>query len=563
MIRNLRLMVLLAFACLARGAPRPNIVLIMADDMGYSDIGCYGGEIQTPNIDSLAAGGVRLTQFYNTGRCCPTRASLLTGLYSHQAGVGHMTWVAENLPGYKGDLAKNTPTIAEVLHTAGYATYMAGKWHITINDQPDKPHENWPRQRGFDRFYGTIKGGGSYYDPPMLVRDMKIVTPQSDTEYRPKSYYYTDALGDQASRYITEHAEQQKDKPFFLYLAFTSPHWPLQAPEETIAKYKGKYDAGYEPIRAARFERMKQTGLIDSHWALSNAPEAWNDVDHKEWEAHNMEVYAAQVDRMDQNIGHVVDALKQTGQLDNTLILFLSDNGACAEKTGRSSNAKALADAKPPKRTDDTPAAITQPKFTRDGHPVRSGPEVVAGPEETYIAYGRDWANVSNTPFRLYKHYVHEGGISAPLIAFWPKGIDGHGVLDQQPAHLIDVMATCIELSGATFPAEQNGEKTVPLQGVSLVPAFHQHDLKRTKMLFWEHEGNRAVRDGKWKLVAVGADGPWELYDMEKDRTELHDLSKDQPDRVKAMADAWQKWAEASQVLPLNPRQVTLKSGAE
>jgi arylsulfatase len=544
-------------------APRPNILIILADDMGYSDIGCFGSEIQTPNLDALAKNGVRLTQFYNTGRCCPTRASLMTGLYPHQAGVGHMTWKAEGLPGYMGDLSKSTPTIAEVLHTAGYSTYMCGKWHITINDQPNKPHENWPPQRGFDRFYGTIKGGGSYYDPPMLVRDMKIITPWADPEYKPEHYYYTDALGDQAIRYLTEHSQQNKDKPFFMYLAFTSPHWPLHAPADTIEKYKGKYDGGYEPIRAARYNKLKELGIIDPNWALSDAPEAWSAVKHHEWESHNMEVYAAQVDRMDQNIGRVVESLKKNGQLDNTLILFFSDNGGCAENTGRFDNSKKIAQANPPKRSAETPATVTAPLFTRDGRPIRSGPKVQAGPDDSYIAYGRDWANVSNTPFRMYKHYNHEGGISAPFIAYWPKGIDGHGQLEKQPAHLIDVMATCIDLSGAKFPTEFNGEKTTELHGVSLMREFKGESLNRPTPLFWEHEGNRAIREGNWKLVALGAEGAWELYDMDKDRTELHDLAKEQPDRVKEMSEKWQKWAEASQVLPLNPRKDAMKSGAE
>ncbi len=544
-------------------APRPNILIILADDMGYSDIGCFGSEISTPNLDALAKDGVRLTEFYNTGRCCPTRASLMTGLYPHQAGVGHMTWASEQYPGYKGDLSHNTPTIAEVLHTAGYSTYMCGKWHITINDQPNKPHENWPPQRGFDRFYGTIKGGGSYYDPPMLVRDMKIITPWADPEYKPEHYYYTDALGDQAIRYLTEHAEKEKDKPFFMYLAFTAPHWPLHAPADTVEKYKGKYDEGYEPIRAGRYNKLKELGIIDPNWALSDAPEAWSAVPHKKWESHNMEVYAAQVDRLDQNVGRVVGALKKNGQLDNTLILFFSDNGGCAENTGRQSNAKKLENAKPPKRTDETPATVTVPLFTRDGRPIHSGPQAVSGPDDSYIAYGRDWANVSNTPFRMYKHYNHEGGISAPFIASWPKGIDGHGQLEKEPAHLIDIMATCIDLSGAKFPTEFNGGKTTELHGVSLIPEFHGQPLNRSYPLFWEHEGNRAIREGKWKLVALGADGAWELYDMDTDRTELHDLSKEQPDRVKEMSEKWQKWAEASQVLPLNPRKEAMKSGAE
>jgi arylsulfatase A-like enzyme len=536
-IRPLMLSVVSALACAGpvAGAPvqppsthstPPNIVIIMADDMGYSDAGCMGGEIATPNIDRLAAQGMRFTQFYNTSRCCPTRASLLTGLYPHQAGVGHMTWKQLDLPGYRSDLSHDTPTIAELLKPAGYATYMVGKWHLTINDTAEKPKDNWPRQRGFDRYYGTIKGSGSYYDPPMLVRENQKITPATDKEYKPKHFYYTDAIADQSSRFIAEHRQTQGDKPFFLYVAFTSPHWPLQAPEETIAKYKGKYDGGYEPVRAARFERMKMIGLIDPRWEISPQPEEWSKQKDKAWEARCMEVYAAQIDRMDQGIGKIVETLRAFGQLDNTLILFLQDNGACAETTGRT-------------------------KSERKG--TRGGVGVMPGAEDTFLAYGQNWANVSNTPFREYKHFVHEGGISTPLIACWPKGIARHGDFEPQPGHLIDIAPTCLELAGATFPAQFNGHATTVLQGVSLTPALHGEPLARSKPIFFEHEGNRAMRDGKWKLVAKGAKGPWELYDMETDRTELHDLASKEPQRVEKMSAAWQKWAEETQVLPLRP----------
>ena len=317
-------------------------------------------------------------------------------------------------------------------------------------------------------------------------------------------------------------------KPFFLYVALTSPHWPLHAPAEEIAKYKGKYDGGYEPIRAARFARMKTLGLIDPKWDLSPAPESWSQQSDKAWEARCMEVYAAQIDRMDQGIGRIIDALKASGQLDNTLILFLQDNGACAEPRGRT-------------------AGDAVPKGTRGGVGVMPG-----GPD-TFIAYGRNWANVSNTPFREYKHWVHEGGISTPLIANWPKGISRHGELERQPGHLIDLMPTFIELAGAAFPQQFNGKATRPLHGVSLLPAFRGGTLARQQPIFFEHEGNRAVRDGKWKLVAKGAKGAWELYDIDADRTEMHDLASQEPDRVKAMSQKWQTWAEATHVLPLNP----------
>jgi arylsulfatase len=513
----------------APSAPaRPNIVIIMADDMGYSDAACFGGEIPTPNIDRLAAHGVRFTQFYNTARCCPTRASLMTGVYPHQAGVGHMTWKQLDLPGYRSDLSHDTPTIAEVLKPAGYAAYMVGKWHLTINDTGDKPKDNWPRQRGFDRYYGTIKGSGSYYDPTMLVRENTPISPTTDPEYQPEHYYYTDAIADQSARYITEHHQGQGNKPFFLYVAFTSPHWPLHAPDEAVAKYKGKYDGGYEPVRAARFERMKAMGLIDPKWELSPQAGDWAKQKDKAWEARCMEVYAAQIDRMDQGIGKVLAAIKATGQQDNTLVLFLQDNGGCAEPKGRTAN-----------------DAI--PKGTRGGVGVMPG-----GPD-TFIAYGRNWANVSNTPFKEYKHFVHEGGISTPLIAYWPAGIARHGEFERQPGHLVDVMSTCTELAGATFPRQFNGHPTTPPQGVSLLPALQGKPLARVRPIFFEHEGHRAVRDGRWKLVAKGVKGAWELYDMDADRTEMHDLAAKHPERVKEMAATWQHWAETSQVLPLRP----------
>ncbi len=541
------LIVLLATAAHA-AAPRPNIVIIMADDMGYSDVGCYGSEIATPNIDALAAGGVRFSQFYNTARCCPTRASLLTGVYPHQAGMGHMTGTIRDFPGYRGDLSHDTPTIAEVLKPAGYSTYMTGKWHLTSNDGPKKPNDNWPRQRGFDRYYGTIKGGGNYFDPAMLTRDNKPITPASDDQYEPEHFYYTDAIGDNASRFVREH---DKPEPFFLYVAFTSPHWPLHAPPETIAKYKGKYDAGYDPTRAARFERMKKIGLVDEKWELSAAPLKWADVEHKQWEARCMEVYAAQIDRMDQNIGKILAALREKNRLDNTLIFFLSDNGGCAEDTGRSVHEdRKNAAATQPMKPNQIQMEVF-PKFTRDGRPIRDGNIVMPGADDTFVAYGQGWANVSNTPFREYKHWVHEGGISTPLIAHWPAHIVRRGEIDRQPGHLIDLMATCVDVSGAKPPPR--------LEGVSLAPAFKSGSLNRPGPIFWEHEGNRALRDGPMKLVAKGQDGPWEMYNIDEDRTEMHNLAASQPDWVKHAGEAWQHWAATHNVLPVGAWRASKK----
>ncbi|RMG39368.1 MAG: arylsulfatase [Planctomycetota bacterium] len=530
-------------------APRPNIVLIMSDDMGFSDIGCYGGEIDTPTLDRLAANGVRFSQFYNTGRCCPTRASLLTGLYPHQAGVGWMM-ADRGYPGYRGDLNRECVTIAEVLHRAGYATYMTGKWHVTKHIQPDGPKFNWPRQRGFERFYGTITGAGSFFDPGTLCRDNTNISPFADPEYRPKVFYYTDAIGDHAARFITEHERATPDRPYFLYVAFTAAHWPMHALPEDIEKYKGRYSNGYRPIREARFRRLKELGLIRPDWELSPQHGDWESFPHKEWEARCMEVYAAMIDRMDRNIGKIVEAIEQAGDLQNTLILFLQDNGGCQEGVGRKGNWKRPVAATLPKIPPEAIRLDVIPKQNRAGVPTLQGPHIMPGPEDTYIAYGINWANVSNTPFREYKHFVHEGGISTPLIAHWPAGIRRKGAIEHQPGHLIDIMATCVDVAGAEYPETYMGHRIQPMEGVSLVPAFNGEPLRRSEPLFWEHEGNRAVRDGKWKLVAK-ENRPWELYDMERDRTEMHDLSGEHPEIVQRLSAAWDRWARRARVLPL------------
>ena len=537
-------------------APRPNIIVIMSDDVGYSDIGCYGSEIRTPHLDELAKGGVRFTRFYNTARCCPTRAALLTGLYSHQAGIGHMMDDRSTQSGaaYTGELSDKAVTLAEALKSAGYATYMAGKWHVTKVTKPkdDADKHNWPRQRGFDRFYGTIHGAGSFFDPNTLTRDNGFISPQADPEYQPHEFYYTDAINDHAARFVTEHKERSPEQPFFLYMAHTAAHWPMHAKEADIAKYRGRYDSGYNAIRAARLEKMKQLGLLDPRWQISPQAGDWSKVSNKAWEARCMEVYAAMLDCMDQGIGRLVETLKKNGQLDNTLILYLQDNGGCEEGIGRNGPFKPRADAPvlPPLAKDFLQPGMI-PKQTRDGHPVRQGVGVMPGAADTYIAYGKAWANVSNTPFREYKHWQHEGGISTPLIAHWPKGIANprHGKLEAQPAHLIDIMATCVDLAGAAYPKEFNGLTIQPMEGVSLAPAFAGQPINRSQPLFWEHEGNRAILAGDWKLVAKHP-GPWELYDIAADRTETHDLARQQPERVKEMAAQWDAWAKRVGAMP-------------
>lgn len=543
-------------------ADRPNIIWIMSDDMGFSDIGCYGSEIETPVLDGLADHGLRYTQFYNTARCCPTRASLLTGLYPHQAGIGHMM-NDRGYDGYRGDLNRECVTIAEVLRPAGYRTYLSGKWHVTKYTRP-KSHDdkhNWPLQRGFDRFYGTIHGAGSFFDPNTLTRDNEFISPASDSEYTPDQfpggqYYYTDAIADHAVRFVREHRRDHDAKPFFMYVSFTAAHWPMHALENDIAKYKGRYDAGYDAIRKARYRRMIELGLIKpSSTELFPIEESAKETEHWDWDKRNMEVYAAMIDSMDRGIGRIVESLKTTDQLDNTVICFFQDNGGCAENYGRGGK---------PQPRQDTPSLEPldaeylqpdmQPKQTRDGYPVRTGKGVMAGGADTYIAYGRAWATVSNTPFRQYKHYTHEGGISTPLIVHWPDGLNRDGELEHTPGHLVDLMATAVDLAQADYPTTAHGGHAIkPMEGQSLVPTFRGQSIERDA-IYWEHEGNRAIRQGDWKLVAKGARGQWELYNIANDRSEQNDLAQRFPDRVEAMAALWTAYAERANVLPLNPK---------
>lgn len=519
----------------AEPAKRPNIVLIMADDMGFSDLGCYGSEIRTPNLDRLAAEGIRFSQFHNTSRCCPTRAALMTGLYSHQVGMGHMI-NDTGLPGYRGQINHSCVTIAEALKPAGYHTLMTGKWHLTF---PGKGHEdNWPMQRGFEHYYGTIAGSGSYFDPVTLQRDNQPAPAKP-------GFYYTDAIGDQASQYIGDYAG--KENPFFLYVAFTSPHWPLHALAEDIDRYKDRYASGWDKLRDERYARMVEQGVIDPKWKLTPRDEsvpAWDQAPNKEWEARRMAVYAAQVDRMDQNVGKILSKLKEKGAEDNTLVLFLSDNGGCAEILG------------PKAGPLDSPVTL-------DGKTVRKGndPSVMPGGDDTYESYATPWANASNTPFRLYKHWVHEGGTSTPLIARWPSAMKGKSSWNRQPGHLIDIMATCLDVSGATYPKSVKGQAVPPFEGISLAPTFYGRKRPELKAIYWEHEGNRAILQGKWKLVSRYSED-WELYDLEADRTEVHNLISHQPGRAKNMEIMWNSWAKRCNVAPWAQVQARIKGQA-
>ena len=537
---------LLAVAVLSFAVPlsaaerRPDIVLILADDLGFSDLGCYGSEIPTPNIDRLASAGLRFTQFYNCARCCPTRAALLTGLYPHQAGVGHMV---EDLgrPAYRGRLSDRCVTAAEVLKAAGYRTLMSGKWHVAPASPSPLPlspsrgrgvgvrgmKDNWPTRRGFDRFYGLIGSVRSYYDPPTLTREDRPIRAGG------KDYYLTDALTEQAVAYLDEYGK--KPEPIFLYVAYTAPHWPLHARPADIARHRAAYRAGWDELRKRRHERMKAMGLVERRWTPAprdaDAP-AWKDVRDKEWQIERMAVYAAMIEAMDRGVGRIVDRLKQQGRLDNTLLLFLADNGGCAEEIPAVWRGKMF----PPK--------------TRDGRPTKVGndPAVKPGPDDVFQSYGLPWANASNTPFRRYKHWVHEGGIATPLIAHWPRVITRSG-LTHQPGHVIDLLATFVDVAKAEYPKKRAGRDVPPPEGKSLAPILRGGRRPGHAALFWEHEGNRAVRAGKWKLVAKYG-GKWELYDMEADRTEQHDLAAKHPDKVKELTAAYARWAKRCGVVP-------------
>ncbi len=512
-LRRILSVCLLAIAFCASAAERPNIVVILVDDMGFSDIGCYGGEMSTPNIDRLAKDGLRFTQFYNTGRCCPTRASLLTGLYSHQAGIGQMV-DDKKLPGYRGFLNDRCVTLGEALHAAGYFTAVSGKWHVGHSDE-----SMWPLQRGFDRFYGTTEGGGFYFKVKAgrTIREGNELLYSQDKQ-PPAGWYTTDAWTDNGIKFVNEALDEKK--PFFLYLAHNAPHFPLQAPEAEVAKYRGKFKAGWDKLRAERYERMVRLGIVESTWALSPRPDnikPWDKLTAEEQDRFDnmMAVYAAVIEKLDSNIGRLVDALKKRDALDNTLILFLSDNGGTAEggPNGRSNGPGAM------------------------------------GSADSDVYYGPGWATLSNTPYRRYKIQNHEGGISTPLIAHWPAQIKDKGALRHQVGHVIDLMPTCLEVAGAKYPTEFKGKPIQPMEGKSLLPAFKNQPLERTA-LYWEHFGNAAVRAGDWKLVRFGKNGPWELYDLRIDRTELKDLATENPAKAKELTAIWEAWALRANVKP-------------
>lgn len=489
---------------------RPNIILIMADDLGFSDIGCYGGEAQTPNLDRLAANGIKLRSFYNAGRCCPTRTSLLTGQYPHAAGMGLMvTYDDQKIePGpYQGFLDPNIPTVAEHLRQAGYHTYMTGKWHV------GERQEHWPLKRGFDQYFGLISGASSFFE--MLPEKRKRYMVSQDQEYvLPKDgFYATDAFTDKAIEFIQGQAPQSK--PFFLYLAYTAPHFPLHAYESDIAKYEQLYLQGWDIIREKRFQNMQKIGLLDSRYVLSQRPSDipdWSSIsDKKDW-ARKMAVYAAMIDRMDQNIGKLLHALEARKELDNTFIVFLSDNGGTSENV------------------DDR-------KLGQPGKRI--------GERGSYGTYDAPWANVSNTPFKLYKRFMHEGGIISPCIIHWPARVNARQEFQEAPAHLIDLLPTCLELAKQKIPT------ALPGQSLS---SFWNGKKARPRTFFWEHEGNQAIQKNKWKLVKEQEDSTWELYNLAIDPAESHNLAPQSSQKVQELQQEYLSWTKTIGVREVLPK---------
>lgn len=502
---------------------RPNILYIVADDLGFSDLGCYGGEIRTPVLDRLAEDGVRLTQFYNTGRCCPSRAAILTGQYPHRVGLGHMTTNDLGQPGYRGVVSPEALTIAQVLAPAGYRPFMSGKWHLGTPD---------PTRHGFEEFYGTLVSAKRFFDSDHLIR---MPEGRDVRKYEAGEFYATDAVTDYALDFLNI-ARQTPEKPWFLYLAYNAPHFPLHAPAEEIERYADRYHVGWDRIRAERLQRMKRLGIVPEHTQLSprshwrnygetktGVNPAWDELpeDRRKDLARRMAIYAAMVDRLDQQIGRIVESLESEDELENTLIVFTSDNGACFE-------------------WDPFGFDIV----SSNQNILHRGDELEKmGSPGTFHSAGSGWANASNTPWRLYKHFNHEGGIASPGIVHWPGGLKARpGSIDHRPAHIIDLLPT----AAAVGQADYRGD--LPLPGRNLVDQINGDAPAR--MLFFEHQGNRAVRDGQWKLVALD-DEPWELYDFSVDRTESDNLADRHPEIVRRMAAAWDAWGRANQVTPL------------
>ncbi len=510
---------------------RPNIIIMMADDMGFSDVGCYGGEIQTPNIDALATKGLRFTQFRNSSRCCPTRASLMTGLYPHQVGLTRN----------RHSLTRDGVTIAEALKESGYHTAMVGKWHLSktltlngsdhqkwldhqIEHGPFGPIESYPANRGFEKFYGIIWGVINYFDPFSLVEGTEPV------KEVPEDFYLTDAITDKAIEYISEFSKS--DKPFFLYYSQCAPHWPIHALPEDIAKYKETYKEGWEVLRAKRYQRQLDMGLFDK--AVTPLPtimgkeKTWAQLTKQEkaFNSRKMAVHAAMIDRVDQNLGRLLEQLKSFGKFENTVFFFLSDNGASPEITGG--------------------PGYDRTSQTRQGQKVLYGntiPTELLGSELSYTGIGSKWANASNTPFRFWKKESYEGGCNTPFIVHWPKGLKQKGFVDVQ-GHVIDLMPTCLDLAQANYPRSFQGQKRLGLEGQSLMDVINGTVTTGQTTHCFEHMGGRAVVSGDWKIVAMAKAKKWDLYHLSKDLTETQNLAAQFPDKVKELSDVWQRWAD-------------------
>ena len=487
-------------------AERPNILIILTDDMGFSDLGCFGGEIETPHLDALAAGGLRFTEFHNTARCWPTRATLLSGRYSNR-------------------LSKKQITIAQALKSAGYQTAMAGKWHLGRN-----PKQDGPIQRGFDAFYGTMIGAGSFWNPMSLTRNTQPISPDG------KNFYYTDRIGEEASRQIEHFAGSEA--PFFQYVAFTAAHWPLHAPEQTIQKYLARYESGWDQLRQDRYARMLKMGIIDQRiWPLPDREpgvRSWQSAKHKPWHVRNMAIYAAMVDHMDQAVGKIVGSLKRTGQFDNTLIVYFHDNGACAEHLSGNGWNTANNILKWAKENGTTVAVGDQY-------------DIPMGGPLTYGSVGHNWAHSQNTPLRRYKANVHEGGSCTPAIMHWPLGLKHKpGSITLERGHVVDMMATCLELGQGTYPSSWQGTPIAEHESQSLVPVIRGGKQPRQHAYYFNHGGSHAVIQGDFKIIRE-RNGPWALYNLAQNRTETRDLAKTDPQRVSRMAALWQaRWGTAA-----------------
>ena len=503
-IRIAAAMILSLTAASGNADERPNILIVLTDDMGFSDLGCFGGEIETPNLDALAAGGLRFTEFYNTARCWPTRATLMSGRYSNKLGPSQVT-------------------IAELLKKAGYNTGMVGKWHLGMN-----PKKDGPIQRGFDSFYGTMTGAGSFWDPYTLTRNTEAAEPDGD------DYYYTDKIGSEAVTQIKDFVKS--DKPFFQYVAFTAAHWPMHAPEKSIQKYLKRYEGGWDQLRQERYARMLKMGIIDKErWPLpEREPRVndWETVDHKAWHIRNQAIYAAMVDHMDQAVGRIVTTLKRTGQFENTLIIYAHDNGACPEHlsgNGWNTANNILAKAK------------------QEGQIVAVGDiyDVPMGGPLTYGSVGHNWAHAQNTPMRRYKSNVHNGGACTPAIMHWPDGLKTKpGSITAERGHVVDLMATCLDLAETTYPEKFTGTKLDPHESKSLVPVLNGGSNTRDHAYLFNHSGTHAVVSGDYKIVREGK-RPWALYNLAKNRTETINLAKKLPQVVEDLSEIWEaRWGE-------------------